>query len=291
MTIEDFFGFNKAEYARRISSYDDDHLRKQEVVKTRQHTSALCSITAGAVGAPASGGCTLLLSAYGARRLSVAHSKLELIQSELTKRGIALHEIQKRDILIPVGASVVGMGVGLGVDEAASVVTNTMPMATTLPTGSSFTHALSTNASDVITGVAHGVTEQTHEMGQAILNIDNGIPAAQDLTSETIWAPAASTQEAIGFHTGMEIMQAAEKAFASLTSNVLVTSTMGALTGDVFKTEPVLQHTQTTKKNDPPTGQLYVSKCSRPGTKYRPSSILLAGVLCWLFGVFILFLY
>ncbi|KAL5622496.1 hypothetical protein FOBRF1_001746 [Fusarium oxysporum] len=240
MTIGDFFDFNKAEYARRISFYDVNRLRKQEVVKIRQHTAAVCSITTGAAGALLSGGGTLLLSAYGARRLSVAHSKLELIQAELTKRGIALHEIQKRDILIPVGASIVGMGVGVGIDEAAAVATNTIPMEASVPPGSSLTDALSTNASGVISGVAHGVTEQTHEMGQAILNIDNGIPAAQDLARETIWAPAASTQDAIGFHAGMVIMQAVEKGFASLTSNLLATWTMEALTGDVSKTKPPL---------------------------------------------------
>ncbi|KAM0078885.1 hypothetical protein ACKRZS_008751 [Fusarium odoratissimum] len=142
MTIGDFFDFNKAEYARRISFYDVNRLRKQEVVKIRQHTAAMCSITTGAAGALLSGGGTLLLSAYGARRLSVAHSKLELIQAELTKRGIALHELQKRDIFIPVGASIVGMGVGVGIDEAAAVATNTIPMEASLPPGSSLTDAL-----------------------------------------------------------------------------------------------------------------------------------------------------
>ncbi|EXA46273.1 hypothetical protein FOVG_07001 [Fusarium oxysporum f. sp. pisi HDV247] len=292
MTIGDFFDFNKAEYARRISFYDVNRLRKQEVVKIRQHTAAMCSITTGAAGALLSGGGTLLLSAYGARRLSVAHSKLELIQAELTKRGIALHEIQKRDILIPVGASIVGMGVGVGIDEAAAVATNTIPMEASLPPGSSLTDALSTNASGVISGVAHGVTEQTHEMGQAILNIDNGIPAAQDLARETIWAPAASTQDAIGFHAGMVIMQAVEKGFASLTSNLLATWTMEALTGDVSKTKPpVFRDTRTTRKTGPATSKTHMSECRRPERKFILSYLLWMGILCWLFGVFMLFLY
>ncbi|SPJ89725.1 uncharacterized protein FTOL_13086 [Fusarium torulosum] len=177
------------------------------------------SITTGAAGALLSGGGTLLLSAYGARRLSVAHSKLELIQAELTKRGIALHEIQKRDILIPVGASIVGMGVGIGIDEAAAVATNAIPMEADLPPGPSVTHALSMNAGNAISGAAHGIAEQTREIGQAILNIDNGIPAAQDLARETIWAPAASTQDAIEFHAGMVIIQATENGSDSLTMN------------------------------------------------------------------------
>ncbi|EWZ38688.1 hypothetical protein FOZG_10234 [Fusarium oxysporum Fo47] len=184
------------------------------------------------------------------------------------------------------------MGVGVGIDEAAAVATNTIPMEASLPPGSSLTDALSTNASGVISGVAHGVTEQTHEMGQAILNIDNGIPAAQDLARETIWAPAASTQDAIGFHAGMVIMQAVEKGFASLTSNLLATWTMEALTGDVSRTKPpVFRDTRTTRKTGPATSKTHMSKCWRPERKFILSYLLWMGILCWLFGVFMLFLY
>lgn len=253
MTIGDFFDFDKVEYAHRISLYDVDRLRKQEVVKTRQHTAAICSITTGAVGALPSCGGTLLLSSYGARRLAVAYRKLALIQAELTKRGIDLHEVRKRDVLIPLGASIVGMGVGFGIDEVAAVATNAIPMEAGLPPGSSITHALSTNASDTISGAAQGVTEQTREIGQAILNIDNGIPAAQDLARDTIWAPAASTQGAIGFHAGMVTMQATEKGLASLASNMLATQTMEAMTGDVSKTKPRLLDTRKTTKNSSTT--------------------------------------
>ncbi|KAJ4247477.1 hypothetical protein NW762_013153 [Fusarium torreyae] len=239
MTVGDFFDFDEIEYARRISSYDLDRLRQQEVVKTRQHTAAVCSITTGFLGSIPSFGGTLVLSAYGARRLSVASRKLDLIKAEITKRGIALHELQKRDVLIPFTACCVGMGVGFGLEEAAIAATNTIPMETCLPTGSSTVEALSTDTGATISGAAHGIAEQAQEMGNAVLSLNNGIPAGQDLANDTIWVSASSAQEAIGFHSGMVVAQAAEKGAASLASNVAVTQAMERICPDIGRARKI----------------------------------------------------
>jgi hypothetical protein len=232
MTISDFFDFDKTEYAYRISRYDLDRLRKQEIVKTRQRTAAFCSVQTGVWGALATSGGTLLLSAIGLRRLHVAESKLELIRAEFTRRGFALHERQKRDVLIPLGACAAGMGVGFAFDEAASHLTNTIAVKAGLFPGCSAAHALSMNPGDSISGAAHGAAQQLHEMGHAILSLDNGFSAAQDLSMETIWVPAASAEEAIGFHAGMVAMQATEKGIAGVASSSLATQGMKVMTGE-----------------------------------------------------------
>lgn len=251
MTIGDFFDFSETEYARRISFYLTDRLRNQEVVKTRQQAAAMCSIGTGVAGAIPSGGGTLLLSAYGSRRLYVAQAKLKLIRAELTKRGVALHELQKRDVLIPFAASIVGMGVGVGLEDAATAVTNTVPMAAGLPSGSSVTQALATNSGDTISGAAHGIAQQAREMGHAILDANNGIPAAQDLAMQTTWVSATSAQEAVGFHTGMGAMQATEKGVASLASKVLATQGMEAMCGQASKRKSAPRDVKSKRKSTP----------------------------------------
>ncbi|KAF9760739.1 uncharacterized protein BKA55DRAFT_544803 [Fusarium redolens] len=230
MTIGDFFDFDKTEYAHRISHYDLDRLRKQEIVKTRQITAAFCSAQIGTLTALATSGGTFLLSAIGFRRLHVAESKLKLIRAELKKRDVPLHKLQKRDVLIPLGACAVGFGVGHGFDEAAIHVTHTF--APGLFPGDSVAHAFSMNPGDSISGAAHGAAQQLHEMGHAIMSLDNGVSAAQDLARVAISVPQTSVEEAVGFHAGMVAMQAAEKGIASVASSSLATQGMKAMTGD-----------------------------------------------------------
>ncbi|KAG5753794.1 hypothetical protein H9Q72_004981 [Fusarium xylarioides] len=230
MTIGDFFDFEKTEYAHRISYYDTDRLRKQEIVKTRQITAGLISSHIGGWGAVASSGGTLVLSAIAIRRVYVAESKLELIRAELKKRDVPLHKLQKRDILIPLGACAAGMGVGHVFDHAAVHVTHTCTPG--LFPSDSVAHAFSMNPGDSISGAAHGAAQQLHEMGHAIMSLDNGVSAAQDLANVAISVPQTSVQEAVGFHTGMVAMQAAEKGIAGVVSSSLATQGMKAMTGD-----------------------------------------------------------
>ncbi|SCV50262.1 uncharacterized protein FFB14_11354 [Fusarium fujikuroi] len=203
MTIGDFSDFDKAEYTHRISYYETDRLRKQEIVKTRQITAGIISSHIGGWGAVASSGGTLVLSAIAIRRVHVAESKLKLIRAEL----------KKRDILIPLRACAAGMGVGLFPSD-------------------SIAHAFCMNPGDSIGGVAHGATQQLHEMGHAIMSLDNGSSAAQNLARVAISVPQTSVEEAVGFHTGMVAMQAAERGLASVASSSLATQGMKAMTGD-----------------------------------------------------------
>ncbi|KLO81628.1 uncharacterized protein LW93_6780 [Fusarium fujikuroi] len=230
MTIGDFFDFDKAEYAHRISYYETDRLREQEIVKTHQITAGIISNHIGGWGAVASSGGTLVLSAIAIRRIHVAESKLKLIRAELKKRDVPLHKLQKRDILIPLGACAAGMGVGLVFDHAAVHATHIC--APGLFPSDSVAHAFCMNPGDSIGGAAHGATQQLHEMGHAIMSLDNGSSAAQNLARVAISVPQTSVEEAVGFHTGMVAMQAAERGLASVASSSLATQGMKAMTGD-----------------------------------------------------------
>ncbi|KAF5600589.1 hypothetical protein FPANT_2252 [Fusarium pseudoanthophilum] len=235
MTIGDFFDFNKTEYAPRISYYDTNRLRRQEIVKTRQIAAGIISSHIGGWGAIASSGGTLVLSAIAIRRVYVAESKLELIRAELKKRDIPLHKLQKRDILIPLGACAAGMGVGHVFEHAAVHVTHTCTPG--LFPSDSVAHAFSMNPGDSISGAAHGAAQQLHEMGHAIMSLDNGVSAAQDLATVAISVPQTSVEEAVGFHAGMSAMQAAEKGLASVASSSLATQGTKAMTGDANQTD------------------------------------------------------
>ncbi|PNP79367.1 hypothetical protein FNYG_07443 [Fusarium nygamai] len=157
------------------------------------------------------------ISYYDIDRLQ---SKLKLIRAEL----------KKRDILIPLGACAAGMGVGHVFDQAAIHVTHTC--APDLFPGDSVSHAFSMNPGDSISGAAHGAAQQLHEMGHALMSLDNGVPAAHELATVAISVPQTSVEEAVGFHAGMGAMQVAEKGLASVASSSLATQGMKAMTGD-----------------------------------------------------------
>ncbi|GKT57463.1 hypothetical protein ColTof4_09455 [Colletotrichum tofieldiae] len=231
--IQDFFDFDEREYAVRISTYDADHLRKQEIVKTRQIYAASGSIGSGIGGAAFTAGATLAITAYGSRRYYVARKKLQLIQQEVANRGYSLHEPQKRDFLIPVAASMISVGVGAGLGSIAAASTNTSLMVDGgfAPPGTSVVEALVANPGDTIGGALDGAAQQSYEMVQAGLGVAAGtLPGTDEcvqmLAQNTVWVPADSASQAVGFQAGMVLAQAAEKAFAGLASNVIATSVM-----------------------------------------------------------------
>ncbi|TIC99156.1 hypothetical protein CH35J_006238 [Colletotrichum higginsianum] len=231
--IRDFFDFDEREYAVRISTYETDQLRKQEIVKTRQIYAASGSIGAGVGGAAFTAGATLVVTGYGARRYYVANKKLQLIQQEVTNRGYSLHEFQKRDFLIPVTASMISVGLGAGLGSIAAASTNTSLMVDGgfVPSDMSVVEALVTNPGDTIGGALDGAAQQSYEMVQAGLGVAAGtLPGtdecAQVLAQNTVWVPADSASQAVGFQAGMVLAQAAEKAFVGLASNAIATFVM-----------------------------------------------------------------
>jgi hypothetical protein len=235
MTWQDFFGCEWDEYAQRISTYTTQHLRTQEIVKTRQLMSASWTIGGGIGGAAFTMGGTLAVSVYGSRRYRVAHKKLELIQAELTRRGVVLHKLDCKDILIPVAAGLVGLGAGIGLDQIAMATTNTIPMGDNMPTGPAATDAVVANPGDAVQAIVPGFSQQVAEMGQALQGVGEGIVPGSDasqalLAANTSWVTAPNIETAVGFHTGMLMAQAVEKSIISIISAQCAWSLMEAMT-------------------------------------------------------------
>lgn len=234
MTWDDFFGCDWNEYAQRISGYTTERLVKQEVVKTRQQMAASISIGSGLGGAVFTMGGTLAISAYGARRMRVAKKKCELIQQELIKRNIKLHEFDYKDALIPGIAGLVGMGVGFGLTDIANEATNAATMNVITPSGSSAIQAVAANPGDAIQGLGAGFTEQVREMALAVNGMGAGIMPGSDLSGEvlaahTSWVALPSPASSVGVYAGMMMAQGVEKGIASLISAQCAWSIMEAL--------------------------------------------------------------
>ena len=156
MAPKDFFHLNEKEYAIRISQYDDDHLKRQEIVKTRQIVAAFWSIGSGSVGAAFTHGATLVVSIYGVRRAHVAIRKVIIIKKRLMELGIELHKLEKYDYIIPLIAGMIGTAIGLGVDFGIAAMVPTDHLLVSIgsghpgdvsnsiafaPSGSSLSHA------------------------------------------------------------------------------------------------------------------------------------------------------
>lgn len=188
MRNSEILTFKESEYKERISHYETERLRKQEVVKTRQEFSAAATIGSGIGGAAFTCGASLAMTGYGARRMYVAKKKLELIQAELSKRGIELHKVQKRDFFIPAAAHLLGGVVGFGLDEVVMGATNTIPLGEHIPTGASAIHEVLTNPHEALQGVVSGIEEQGREMWLAVNGATNGVIPGSDLSSEILAA-------------------------------------------------------------------------------------------------------
>lgn len=115
MGLHDTFDFDEPAYRAKCAARDTPKLQQEEIRKLRQHFASSASIALGMSHAVQTGGLTVGVSAFALRRYWVAKQKLAIIRAELTSRGVPLHDMTKRDAGIPLGASLVGMGLGAGV--------------------------------------------------------------------------------------------------------------------------------------------------------------------------------
>jgi len=186
MHISEVFAFKESEYKERISHYETERLREREVAKTRQDISAAITIGSGVVSVVHTLGASLALSGYGARRMYVAKKKLELIEAELSKRGVELHKFQKRDFFIPAVAHSVGAVVGVGLDEIAMGDTYTIPLGEHVPSGASAILDVLTNPLEALQGAVSGAAEQFREMSLAAHGVVDGVIPGSDLSSQIL---------------------------------------------------------------------------------------------------------
>ncbi|MCJ1327720.1 hypothetical protein MMC10_004393 [Thelotrema lepadinum] len=97
MKLEEVFEFDANAYAASAVQKNIKELRQQEIVKTRQIIKSDTSAVTDAITAVATGGATVLKPIYSARSSEVATAKLKIIQAELTRRRVPLHQPDEAD--------------------------------------------------------------------------------------------------------------------------------------------------------------------------------------------------
>lgn len=113
MGIDDLFHFDQPAYALKVSTLSNQELKQRERDKIRQFLSGSCSAGLGLGTAAATGGISLGFTALAGRNMQVANGKLDIIQAELRRRGIATHDkLTSDDKMVPIMGGVVGMAVG-----------------------------------------------------------------------------------------------------------------------------------------------------------------------------------
>lgn len=208
MVVADFFGLDETEYAFRISKYETARLREQEITKYRQQISAGWTIGTGLAGAIFTGGVSLGASLFGARRLNVAERKLELIEDELINRGEALHEMTKRDWMIPLAAGFVTLGVGCGVETALQDLVP-IPVSTNTLT-SKATESMTSTAVAAAQSFAAGAEGQVHATVDGMagaLNVTSGtqhvLGAGSEAFAQGAVAAAGAETKGMAFGAGL----------------------------------------------------------------------------------------
>ncbi|KAI9695178.1 MAG: hypothetical protein M1820_008814 [Bogoriella megaspora] len=112
MRPDEIFDFDEMDYAARTSNHDTQHLRQQEIIKTRQVAKAHAGVYQGTIASAATGGAAFIAPVYAGRQGDVAEAKLKIIQMELTKRGVPLHTTNNDDYAAVALSTLVGGEVG-----------------------------------------------------------------------------------------------------------------------------------------------------------------------------------
>lgn len=98
MGIKDFFHFDEKEYADSLPNIPTHELKRLEVQALRKQTSIGYTLGLGAGTISAGGPVGFLVCGYGGRRLSVCQQRYKLIEAELDRRHIAMHEPSWKDL-------------------------------------------------------------------------------------------------------------------------------------------------------------------------------------------------
>lgn len=92
MGLDDLLDFDSPSYAAKIRNLSTPQLKGREEEKARQFLSGSCSLGLGAGSLAATGGLSAIWMGFSARNMDVAYQKLDIIQAELTRRGVPLKE-------------------------------------------------------------------------------------------------------------------------------------------------------------------------------------------------------
>lgn len=238
MGLNDTFDFSASAYRTKCAERSTARLQEEEIKKLRQHFAASASMAIGVAHSVQTAGLTLGVSAFGMRRYFVAKEKLAIIREELTKRGVPLHDLTKRDAAIPLGASAVGMGLGAGIGHLVGEVIVAPDVPVPVPGshggGDTALHFIQGDPGAAAHGFAQGLSDQANAVGQAVHGAVLGHGAEQVFT-------AASSEDvsghAVGYAAGLMAAKKMEETLAECVGEVVYAYAMEKLLDPEIKIE------------------------------------------------------
>jgi hypothetical protein len=161
-------------------------------------------------------GASLISTAYGYRRNSIATRKHAMVAAQLeTREGKDHCQERKRDWIIPTTVGVATLGLGFDLDQPALEATSTA-VSSELIAGHGMAAAQSAcaNPTGFVHGVVDGVTTQTHQLSHVATEGLNQASMSAAQTSGIIMTECSQTPVAVvvGESMGAGLAQAAEKA-------------------------------------------------------------------------------
>lgn len=235
MGLHDTFDFDEAAYRAKCAERPTIKLQEEEIRKLRQHFAASASMGIGLSHAVQTAGLTLGVSAFALRRYYVAKEKLAIIREELTRRGVPLHDLSKRDAFIPLSTAAVGLGVGAGISHlvAGAITAPDVPMPG--PHGGSLAmHYIQGDPEAAAHGFAQGITDQANAVGQAAHGALLG-HGAEQVINET--ATEGASGHAVGYAAGIMAAKKMEEMLAECIGETVFAYAMEKLLDPEIKIE------------------------------------------------------
>lgn len=235
MGLHDTFDFDEAAYRAKCAERPTIKLQEEEIRKLRQHFAASASMGIGLSHAVTTAGLTLGVSAFALRRYYVAKEKLAIIREELTKRGVPLHDMSKRDAFIPLGTAAVGLGVGAGISHlvAGAIAPPDVPVPG--PHGGSLAmHYIQGDPEAAAHGFAQGMADQANAVGQAAHGALLG-HGAEQVMNET--ATEGVSGHAVGYAAGIMAAKKMEEMLAECIGETVFAYAMEKLLDPEIKIE------------------------------------------------------
>lgn len=237
MGLHDTFDFDEAAYRAKCAERPTSKLQVEEVKKLRQHFAASASMAIGLSHAVQTAGLTLGVSAWGLRRYFIAKEKLGIIREELTKRGVPLHDMSKRDAAIPLGASAVGMGLGAGISHLVAGAIAPPDVPVPLPGqhgGSAALHFIQADPDAAAHGFAQGMTDQANAVGHAVHGAVLGHGAEQVMHAA---ATEGASGHTVGYAAGIMAAKKMEEMLAECVGETVFAYSMEKLLDPVINIE------------------------------------------------------
>ncbi|KAI0107913.1 hypothetical protein F4776DRAFT_675066 [Hypoxylon sp. NC0597] len=196
MPIRETLNFNANDYRRKVRGYPTEKLKQQEIAAGRKIVSGSFAVGAGLGGAYLTGGLTLLLAGYKARSTYVANKKHEILQGELHRRNVALHDIDGKDMVIAGSIGTMAVLLGVEVGDFTETITNIELMGSGLPDGANKSTGLMVDPGKAVEG-----------MGNQIYQLAEHLTGGNAAAAAVVVSAADST----AYHAGMVQAQILEE--------------------------------------------------------------------------------